>query len=309
MRKHSFAAHIICCVTLFCFWNLISGATATSDRDTISSSSYKRGNHYFSLLPALAWNKYKDEINSPLTYHTTGFLPALEFALENRGVNHSGYTSIFISNQYMTTNEAAFTGASAEQFLTFKFNTSRCYEPSAFWDSRIHYRVGYDANFEYNHQINLRLENSAYTFAIWTTAAIANRFEFPFIIKTERNFGFIHFRKPKQHFLLNWQVNIPLFGMITRPNFAGIRHFANGEFVSNLAREMNDHIHFVSLNKFIMLHTQIELLAPLGNNNRLKIAYAWEGFRYNEDFSRVQGVISAVEVGVMFKLDSREGIW
>ena len=53
-----------------------------------------------------------------------------------------------------------------------------------------------------------------------------------------------------------------------------------------------------------MLHSQLELLAPLGNNNHLKIAYAWEGFRYSQDFKRVQGVVGAIEVGVMFKLDS-----
>ncbi|HYV94230.1 MAG TPA: hypothetical protein VE978_20815 [Chitinophagales bacterium] len=91
--------------------------------------------------------------------------------------------------------------------------------------------------------------------------------------------------------------------MITRPNFAGIRHFANGEFLSNLFREMNDHVQFVSLNKFIMVHSQLELQAPLGNNNWLKIAYAWEGFQYNQDFKRVQGVMGAIEVGLMFKFD------
>lgn len=53
-----------------------------------------------------------------------------------------------------------------------------------------------------------------------------------------------------------------------------------------------------------MIHSQLELTAPLGNNNRLKIAYAWEGFRYNKDFKNVQGVMGAIEIGVMFKFDS-----
>jgi hypothetical protein len=148
------------------------------------------------------------------------------------------------------------------------------------------------------------LENSAYTFAIWANVGVANRFEFPFTIKTEKKVAFLHFKNPRQHFLLSWQLNMPLAGLITRPNFAGIRHFANGEFLSNLFREMNDHVQFVSLNKFIMIHSQLELQAPLGNNNRLKIAYAWEGFRYNQDFKRVQGVVGMVEVGVMFRIDS-----
>src|SRR6185295_5469065 len=124
------------------------------------------------------------------------------------------------------------------------FNTSRCYELASLWDGRIHYRLGYVGNFEYNHQINLRLENAAYTFAIWANAGVANRFEFPFSVKTEKKIAFIRFKNPEQHFLLAWQVNIPLAGVITRPNFSGIRHFANGEFTSNLFREMGDHLQF-----------------------------------------------------------------
>ncbi|HYV94231.1 MAG TPA: hypothetical protein VE978_20820 [Chitinophagales bacterium] len=173
-------------------------ASDFSNRD----STKQKSNHYFTLSPSLAWNSYKDEINSPLTYHTTGLLLALELGLENRGVNHNGYTNIFFTDQNMTTSQAPYTNAAPEQFLTFKFNTSRCYQLASFWNdrihtcNRIHYRIGYNGNFEYNHQINLRLENSAYTFAIWASAAVANRFEFPFTIKTEKKFAFIHFRNP-----------------------------------------------------------------------------------------------------------------
>jgi hypothetical protein len=292
----------------FLFFSCRDGYSALPDDDSLRVNAGKRPNHYFSLLPALAWNSYKDEINSPLTYRTNGLLLAIELGLENRSKNHNGYTSIFFTNQNMNAVEAAQSGSGPETFLTFKLNTSRCYELATLANHRIHYRLGYNGNFEYNHQINLRLENSAYTFAIWANAGVANRFEFPFVLPANRKIGFIHFHNPEQHFLLAWQLNIPVATVITRPNFAGIRHFANGEFLSNLFREMNDHVQVVSLNKFIMLHSQIELLAPLGNHNRLKIAYAWEGFRYNQEFKRVQGVMGAIEIGVMFKLDSHDVI-
>ncbi len=292
-----------------CFILALQIPAAASVSGDIPRDSSGKANHYFSLLPALSWNSYKDYITSPLTYRTSGLLLALEFGLENRAVNHSGYTNIFFTAQNMTTSQAAYTGAPSAQFLSFKLNTSRCYELLTFGNSRIHYRLGYDAAFEYNHLVNLRFDNSAYTFAIWANAAVANTLEFPFTIKTERKIGFIHFKNPEQHFLLHWQVNVPVAGAITRPNFAGIRHFANGEFLNNLFREMNHQVAFVSLNNFIMVHSQLELQAPLGNNNRLKIAYAWEGFRYNKAFERVQGIMSTIEIGVLFKLDSRKAIW
>jgi len=104
---------------------------------------------------------------------------------------------------------------------------------------------------------------------------------------------------------LNWQLNIPLIGMITRPNFAGIRQFANGEFSSNLTSEMAHNLEFASLNNFIMLNSQFELWMPLGNNNKLKLAYQWEGFRYNQDYKQVQSTMWSIMIGLMIKIDSR----
>lgn len=303
MRKYCSVTGFIFCMVLLLSGSKSAEALSTSDQDSSKISSSKKTNHYFILVPSLARYHYKDYINSPLTYHTVGLLPSLEVGLENRGVNRHGFTTIFLAYQFMNTDQAQYTGTGREQFLGFKLGTSRSYELASFWDGRILYRLGYSGNFECNHQANLRLENAAYTFAIWANAGVANRFEFPFKMEAEKKIGFFRFRK-EQYFLLGWQVNIPLAGVITRPNFAGIRHFANGEFLSNLYREMSDHVRFVSLNKFIMIHSRLELQAPLGNNNRLKIAYAWEGFRYNENFSRVQGTMGAIQIGLMFKLDS-----
>ena len=127
-------------------------------------------------------------------------------------------------------------------------------------------------------------------------------------LKTEKKFWFIHFKQPEQRFNLNWQLNVPLIGLITRPNYAGIRHFANGEFLSNLYREMEYHIEFASLNNFIMLNSQFEFWAPLGNNNKLKITYQWEGFSYYGNYTHVQSTMWSIMIGVMFKIDSRPAI-
>lgn len=262
-------------------------------------------NHYLSAALAFTGIHYKDETNSPLTYNTSGFPIGTEISFDNRSKNHSGYSKIFFSSQLLNTEVAPGNANPSEDFLTFQFSTSRVWNVAGIRQNRIRYRLGYSGNFNYNHQINYRLGNAAYTYAIFFNGGVANRFEFPFTLKTEKKWWFVKFRQPEQHFNLNWQVNIPLAGAITRPNYAGIRHFANGEFSSNLSREMTDHIEFTSLHNFFILHSQLELWAPLGNNNKLKIAYQWDGFRYYGQYTPVQSTMWSIQVGLMFKIDSR----
>ena len=270
-----------------------------------------KGNHYLTFSPTLTFVHYKDFTNSPLTYHTSGFPIGLEISYENRSAHHSGYSKIFFTNQALNTQVAPSNANPSESYLTFQFNTSRTWNMASLWKGRIQYKLGYNGCFEYNHQINLRLENAAYTYAIWVNGGVANRFEFPFTVKTEKKFWFIQFKQPEQRLRLNWQLNLPLAGMITRPNYAGIRHFANGEFLNPLYSEMEQHLQFASLNNFIMLNSQLELWMPLGNSNKLKLAYQWEGFSYYGNYTHVQSTLWSIMLGLMIKIDGRpevEGI-
>jgi len=286
---------------LFCS-SLLHAQDSSSEKQ---ETKKKKSNHYLALSPTVTIVHYKDYVNSPLTYNTTGEPLGLEISYENRSQNHSGYSKIFFTDEALTTKQAPYVANPSESFLTVQFNTSRCWNMTSLWNDRIHYKLGYAGSFDYNHEINLRLENAAYTYAIWVNGGIANRFEFPFAVKTEKKFWFIHFNNPQQNFLLSWQLNLPLIGLITRPNYAGIRHFANGEFTSNLFREMSDHLQVSSLNNFFMLNSQVELWAPLGNNNKVKLAYQWEGFSYYGNYTHVQSTMWSIMLGVMFKIDSR----
>jgi len=297
--------------SFFIFIQMIAGIAishAQENSDPTTEEANPKANHYLALSPTFTWTHYKDYTNSPLTYNTIGFPLGVEISYENRSRLHSGYSKIFFTNEALNTEVAPSNANPSETYLNFQFNTSRTWNVSSLWKNRIQYKLGYAGSFEYNHQINYRLENAAYTFAIFVNGGVANRFEFPFTIKTEKKFWFIHFKQPEQRFNLNWQLNVPLIGLITRPNYAGIRHFANGEFLSNLYREMEDHIEFASLNNFIMLNSQFELWAPLGNNNKLKIAYQWEGFSYYGNYTHVQSTMWSIMIGVMFKIDSRPAI-
>jgi hypothetical protein len=54
-----------------------------------------------------------------------------------------------------------------------------------------------------------------------------------------------------------------------------------------------------------MLNSQIELWAPIGNNNKLKLAYQWEGFEYYGNYTHMQAAMWSIMIGLMFKIDSR----
>jgi len=287
---------------LFCL-SLCVFAEGNSD-----TSAQSKANHYLNISSGLIYVHYKDYVVSPLTYNSVGFFPFFEAELEGRKINRSGFTSLLINNRLLNTDVASLNHTGAEEYLQLKLANSNCYQLTNFFQNKVRYRLGYSANFEYNHQINLRLENAAYTFAIWVNGGVANRFEFPFAIPTEKKIGFIRFRQPRQNLLLSWQVNLPLITLITRPNLSGIRHFANGEFINPLLDEMADHLKVVSLNQFIEIQSQLELQLPLGNNNRLKLAYLWEGFRYNREFEKVQSTNGGFLIGLMFRLDSREEV-
>lgn len=293
--------------TLFLFIPLLYAWPLFAQDMEGTDSTAKRPpvNHYLSGAATLTWVHYKDETNSPLTYHSDGFPLGVEISYDNRSLNHSGYSKILFTAQSLTTDLAPLNGNSPEEFLTVRFNTSRVWNTATLWNGRISYRLGYMASFDYNHQINYRLGNAAYTYAIFLNGGVGNRFEFPFTIKTEKKFWFVKFNQPEQHLRLSWQFDVPLVGMITRPNYAGIRHFANGEFSSNLSREMTDHLEFTSPHNFFMLRSQFELWVPLGNSNKLKLAYQWEGFSYYGNYTSVQSSMWSIMVGLMFKIDSR----
>jgi hypothetical protein len=273
-----------------------------------ASSPEIKPNHYLSVAGTLTAVHYKDEVTSPLTYNTSGLPLGLEVSYQNRFREFSGYSRIFYTQQLLNTEQATYNDNPAEIFLSFQFNTSRTWNVAQFWKNRIQYRFGYSGNFHYNHQINDRLQNSAYTFAIWLNGGLANRFEFPFTLNTEKKWWFIRFHQPQQSLRLSWQLNLPLLGVITRPNYAGIRHFANGEFLSNLSREMRDHAEFTSLHNFLLLDSQLELWAPLGNRNQLKLAYQWQGFRFGGHSNPVQSTVWSVMVGLMIRIDSHGNV-
>ena len=65
-----------------------------------------KGNHYLAISPTLTWVHYKDYVNSPLTYNSSGFPIGLEMSYENRSKLHSGYSRIFFTNQSLNTEVA-----------------------------------------------------------------------------------------------------------------------------------------------------------------------------------------------------------
>ena len=284
--------------------NLKYSPLLTSGKD--SSNRKIKGQVYFDTGLLFLKESYKDFIVSPNTYTSTNLLPLVNIGFEKRYPKYSGYTAILAGSQNLNDPSGILFDEIPASLFTVKLNTSRVYNLHKPILNYVNWKAGYLVNMEYTHRLNDKFQNAAYTFDIWANAGVANRFEFPFSIKTERKLLFIHFRNPEQNFMLSWQVNVPLLGAITRPNYSGIRHFANGAFFSNLFREMEDNLEFVSVNKFIMVQSHLELLAPLGNNNKLKIAYEWQGFRYNNELHRLQGSWGGILVGVMFKIDSRE---
>lgn len=265
----------------------------------------EKGNVYFGIGPLFLIESYKDYIVSSNTYTSLSPWPGIKFGLEKRYKKYSGYTYLVAASQNLNDAPGIVYGDDKTQLLTFRLNTSRAYYTRTLLNNKINWGLGYNVNAEYTHRLNEKFQNSAYTFDIWANAGIANRFEYHFAIKTERKILFMRLRQPEQYLMIGWQVNIPLAGVITRPNYAGIRHFANGAFLSNLYREMKNNAEFTSLHNFIMVQSQIELLTPLGNNNKLRIAYNWQGFSYNNKLARLQGVWGGLEVGLILKLDSR----
>jgi hypothetical protein len=267
-----------------------------------------KGNVYFTLGLLFPRQHYKDYVVSPNTYNSLGVLPSLAFGFEKRYPKYSGYLNLVAGYQKLNDEAGLHFGDPATQLLTLKFNTSRTWHLAEIIHREVQYSFGYAVNGEYTQRVNEKFGNASYTFDIWLNGGIANRFEFPFSIKTEKDLWFIHFNQPLQNFRLSWQLNVPLAGIITRPNYAGMTHFANGEFISNLTREFGDNLQFVTVNKFIMVQSQVEIVAPLGNYNQLRIAYQWHGFRYNNELNRLQGSWGAIQIGLLFKIDSRPAL-
>lgn len=266
----------------------------------------RKGNVYFTGGLLFLKQSYKDYIVSPNIYTSTNVRPLLSIGLEKKYQDYSGFTNLLVGSQKLNDVPGSFYGDARTNLLTVKLNTSRTWQLAEMIHQRVDWKLGYIVNAEYTHRVNEKFGNAAYMYDIWLNAGVANRLEFPFIIKTENKFLFFHFRQPEQHFQLNWQVNLPVLGIITRPNYSGFGNFASGGSVNVILEEMINNVEFVSMNKFIMVQSQIELLAPLGNNNRLRVAYQWQGFRYNNELARLQGAWGGIQIGVLFKIDSRE---
>ncbi|MBA2407276.1 MAG: hypothetical protein H0V65_04700 [Chitinophagales bacterium] len=312
VRRFIFTAtfSVICC---FVFAQTVTSSTLF-DNERISSikdsSDPKiKGNIYFNIGPVFMEQSYKDFIVSPNTYISNGFMiPLLKFGLEKHYPTYSGYLNLLAGTQHLNDVPGYYYGDDRTSLLTFKLNTSRTWHVKDLVKQRIRWSTGYLVNAEYTHRFNEKFQNAAYAYDIWSNAGLSNRFEYKFKLKTGEKILFVNFKNPEQKFQIGWQLGIPLAGAITRPNYAGIRHFANGAFLSNLSREMKTNLEFTSLHNFVMLQSQIELLAPLANNNTLRIAYQWQAFRYNNSLAKLQGVSGGLEVAVAFKIDGREMI-
>ena len=274
-----------------------------------SSDRKIKGNVYLNIGPVFMEQSYKDFIVSPNTYISNGFMiPLLKFGLEKRFPTYYGYLNMLAGTQHLNDAPGYYYSDDRTTLLTFRINTSRTWQVKDFIRQRLRWSVGYLVNAEYTHRFNEKFQNAAYAYDIWSNAGLSNRLEYKFKLKTGERFLFVNFRNPEHKFLIGWQLGIPLAGAITRPNYAGIRHFANGAFLDNLYREMNANLTFTSLHNFVMLQSQIELLAPLANYNTLRIAYQWQAFRYNNSLAKLQGVAGGIEVSLAFKIDGRKVI-
>ncbi|MBA3647498.1 MAG: hypothetical protein H0W62_02935 [Chitinophagales bacterium] len=289
-------------------WILFNILAIHSISQAQPDTSDKKGNLYFNIGAGPIFYTYKDVLVSPNTYTTVGIHPGLELGYEKDFPNYHGQTSLYTGLQYLNDAPGRRYGTITSQMLMAEFNTSRCWELKKIMRERITWQLGYNVTVGYSHELNIKFQNSQYVFGLWTNAGIANRFAYSFDIKGEKQLWFIHFRKPDYPFEINWQLNVPLVGAITRPNYAGILHFANGDFAQDFIRMMKDNANFTAFHNFQSVHSQIAFQAPLGNSNQLKIAYVWEGIHYGNNLTSLSESYGGVLVSLMFKMDSHPSI-
>jgi hypothetical protein len=281
-----------------------------TQQDTHSDSAalYRHGNLFLTAGAELMWQSYRDAVTSALQYKSTGPLPALDLSIYNRRPTQYSFTAAQLGTQFANSSAGLYYGLQPSILSYFNLNFGRCFTIDSIIHKKISWQLGYTVELQYFQFVNTKFENSAYSFAIWANAGLCNRFVFPFAINTSHDWWFIHFRNAKQYCSVVWQLNVPVAGVITRPNYAGIEHFANGVVVNDALDEIFQNIRFASFNSFVEVKSKIDVLFPLGNHNLLNIGYHWAGYHYSYDRVGVQGNQNSLVIGLQFKLDSRQMI-
>ena len=93
-----------------------------------------------------------------------------------------------------------------------------------------------------------------------------------------RDFNF--FNKPIKG---NFQLSIPIFGYLIRPNYTGVPNFINHEIP--FLKEFYQNGYFVSFFSFPRIKSRIWMDYPISSGNRIQFGYEWDNYSFKNPHS------------------------
>ncbi|MCD4676378.1 MAG: hypothetical protein K8S18_10345 [Desulfobacula sp.] len=261
----------------------------------------KNRDKYLGMGLGVSYIRVLDKGTSPLIYK------GLQFPFTSFGyLVHSGKMIKTIETDFSfgwlntRTQTPWYDPENTSYYLAFRFNILK--KLRSVIKDKINWYLGPEFNINGHFRVNYKYMNSAFNFDNYNGIGIATRFEFPFSY-TNKEFKFlgIKFKRRDRDLRLSWQLSMPVYSVMIRPNYVTISHFTVPELQRKLTSEHITSGFFVPFN----LRSQTELYYILHNNNMLKLTYIWNFFSHDPGYNKVQSGIHGFLFSIVFKFNKK----
>lgn len=275
----------------------------TTERKQLKKAERKARDKYLNAGLGILKMSGKDKATSPLLYSGPTAMFDLEYLVHSDQLIKTFDLSFAIGMLRTDKNTIKSVNRGQAIGINFHFHFDHLHRSFNKNNSKLRYYLGGGLDFTNYSRINYKFQNALYNYEYMLSLGLAGRIELPFSYKSkEVKFLGMNFNRRDRDLRLSWQMYLPVFTSIYRPNYVSILNFADPDIPL-----INPDNLKAGLFTYFQFRSKIELYYMLHNGNMLKLSYLWEFYQYNPGYNKVQGALNGAYFSFIFRLNNNGG--
>ena len=286
-------------LSILLFSQSIYAQETKQERKTRKKTERKARNKYLGAGIGLAKMSAKDKATSPLLYAGTVALANMQYLVHSEELIKT--VDLSLGGGYISTNKDTHYGLTRSRAtgIHFNFRFTHNQKVLQFAKDKLSWYVGPGINFTNFSRINYKFGNALYNYEYMAGIGVSSQMEFPFSYKSKDcKFLGMNLHRRDRNLRLSWQLYLPVFTSIYRPNYVTILNFIDPETPVFNSNNLDSGIF-----TFLEIQSNIDLYYYLQNGNMLKLTYLWEYHQYKPGYNNVQGAMNGFSFSFVFKFN------
>jgi hypothetical protein len=274
-----------------------------SDKKQLKKAERKARDKFLSSGFGVLKMSGKDKATSPLLYSGPTAMLDLEYLVHSDNIIKTFDLSAAVG--ILRTDKNAIKSINRGQAIGINFNFHFDHLHRSFKKEgrKLKYYLGGGLDFSNYSRVNYKFQNALYNYEYMFSLGLAGRMELPFSYKSKKvKFLGMNFNRRDRDLRLSWQMYIPVFTSIYRPNYVSILNFADPDVPL-----INPDNFKAGIFSYFQFRSKLELFYILHNGNQLKLSYLWEFYQYNPGYNKVQGALNGAYFSFIFRLNNNGG--